>query len=231
LNFNLIGDARDLESTSDCPLPRLDFGTVAGGETPGCIELLLLIFLWTYDQRDLRSPSAARRSLSMVLAFFHSVLNSKSSRVDRLDLADTTKDKMSSSIEAPPSVVTAITKIENSIMQRPEILEIAMTELNSLLNKYDPAVKDKKTTYPLVPAGFNADDVQKQIRDVSGMDNLKVTDIRFRADQLAKAKRLPLPKATMNHKEPLLQWFKIHWNDVVDDIRHWKDQAASDGSS
>jgi hypothetical protein len=130
------------------------------------------------------------------------------------------------------SLVTAISKIEDSLIQHPEMLEIAMTELNSILNKFDPAVKDKKVSYPLVPSGFNPDDVQKQIRDLSRLDNLKVTDIRFKADQLAKAKRIPLPKATMNHKEPLLQWYKIHWNELVDDIRHWKEEVESeDGSS
>jgi hypothetical protein len=111
--------------------------------------------------------------------------------------------------------------MEDYVLQHPETLEIFITELHCLLNKVDPAVKEQKTFWPIVPPGFDADDILRRIREITKAQRVKVTDIRFKADQLAKLRKIPLPKATMNHKEPLMQWFKIHWDELVDDLREW----------
>jgi hypothetical protein len=72
--------------------------------------------------------------------------------------------------------------------------------------------------------GFGPDWVLKHIHELSQCPNLKITPIRFKADQLSKGKRIPLPNSTRKHKEPLLQWYEINWELLADDIRGWKGQ-------
>jgi hypothetical protein len=148
-----------------------------------------------------------------------------------------TIQKMSSpAIEGPvpvsapsPPIVKEIMRIEDAILQHPELIDIALTELHALLQKFDPAAKEKPAKYPLVPTGFNSGEVLEQICELSKQPKLKVTEVRFAADRLAKLRKLALPKQTMHHKDSLLLWYKIHWDVLKDDIRTWKD--VSGGSS
>jgi hypothetical protein len=119
-------------------------------------------------------------------------------------------------------MVREIMRIENAILEHPETIEIVITELNTLLQKFDPAAKGRPAAYPLVPVSFDSGEILERIRAVSRQPKLKITDIRFKADQLAKLRKIALPKATMNHKDPLLQWYKIHWDTLADDIRGWR---------
>jgi hypothetical protein len=126
------------------------------------------------------------------------------------------------SSDSQRAIVDSIVRIEDSLLRNPETLEIVVSELHGLLNKLDPSVRERKAAvWPIVPASFDPDEVLRRIREETKMPRLKVTDIRFKADQLAKRKKIPLPKGTMNHKEPLMQWYKVHWDELVEDLRQW----------
>jgi hypothetical protein len=129
--------------------------------------------------------------------------------------------------DAGRSIVRELTRIEDATLQHPETVEIAITELHTLLRKFDPVAKATPAQYPLVAAGFDPDAVLQQIREISKQPTLKITQIRFKADELAKLKKIGLPKGTMHHRDSLLQWYKIHWDALVDGIREWGDPSEA----
>jgi hypothetical protein len=104
-------------------------------------------------------------------------------------------------------------RIEQSIRDNPTNLEPVITEFHSLLNKWYSQIqgKDQGGHYKLTKDGFDCERVLKQIRELAQRKDLKIPQIRFKADQLSKSKRIPLPNSTRKHKEPLLQWFEINW--------------------
>lgn len=125
--------------------------------------------------------------------------------------------------DAKQNIQQIFLKIEELIAENPSNLEPVLTELNYLLNKHDENVEKRtKPPYKLVRDDFDCEKMLRQIRETSGMQDLKVPTIRFKADALSKEKQIPLPNSTRKHKEPLLQWFKIHWDEIEHDIRIWK---------
>jgi hypothetical protein len=128
-------------------------------------------------------------------------------------------------VSADLSIEECLHRIEQCVGENRNYLEPVITELHSLLNKWDRRVSDgPRPAYKLVREGFDPDRVLKQIRELAERPNLKIPQIRFKADQLSKAKRIPLPNSTRKHKEPLLQWYEMNWELVADDIQGWKDQ-------
>jgi hypothetical protein len=124
------------------------------------------------------------------------------------------------------SLEECLNLIEHAISENRDNMEPVITEFHYLLNKWDPRVASgTRQPYKLVKDGFEPDRVLKQIRDVSQCPTLKIPQIRFKADQLSKAKRIPLPNSTRKHKDPLLQWFAINWKALAEDIQSWKDQT------
>jgi hypothetical protein len=122
-----------------------------------------------------------------------------------------------------PSILEAFDQIERQVQKCPDNLETVITELHSLLNKYDPTIAaGQRSEYKLVRYGFNADEVLRSIRELAKAPNLKVTQIRFKADELSRQKRIPLPNSTRKHKNALLQWFQIHWRELAVDIAEWR---------
>jgi hypothetical protein len=123
------------------------------------------------------------------------------------------------------SVEECLRRIEEAIQENRKNLEPVITEFHCLLNKWDPQIKaGQRAPYKLVKDGFECDAVLKRIREVSQCPTLKIPQIRFKADQLSKSKRIALPNSTRKHKEPMLQWFDIHWETLYDDIQGWKNQ-------
>jgi hypothetical protein len=118
------------------------------------------------------------------------------------------------------SIAELLDQIEDFVRLDPRNLEPVITELHTLINNNDPDITE---LYPLVKDGFEADRILKNIRELS-QRALTVPQIRFKADELSRKKRIPLPNSTRKHKEPLMQWFKIHWRDLVADIEKWKEE-------
>jgi hypothetical protein len=118
-------------------------------------------------------------------------------------------------------------QIEQYLRGHGECLEAVITELHYLLNKFDPIAKSQTgTKYRLVPEDFDDNAVLKKIIDTAKMGDLKIPQIRFKADEMSMAKNIPLPSSTRKNREPLLHWFHVHWSQLVDDIARWKDQDS-----
>jgi hypothetical protein len=118
-----------------------------------------------------------------------------------------------------PSLSTSISKVYDFATQNPHEINVVITELSYLLNRYDPDIRSKKRPeYRLIEEDFNPDAMFQQIRDACGDPNLRIPQIRIIADELSQSKRIPLPTATRNHKEALLQWFHDHWAILNDEI-------------
>jgi hypothetical protein len=119
-------------------------------------------------------------------------------------------------------IADEVAELERCIRERPSNLEPILTEMYYLIKKFDPSCTVLRKP---VRSDFEPEKFLKQIRDRSGMPDMTIPQIRFKADELSKAKRIPLPNSTRKHKEPLLQWFSIHWNEIAHDISQWKSQA------
>jgi hypothetical protein len=72
-----------------------------------------------------------------------------------------------------------------------------------------------------VKDGFEPEDMFKQIRDHAKSPSLLVTDMRFKADELSRTHRIPLPNSTRKNKAALMQWYNVWWNEVADDVAKW----------
>jgi hypothetical protein len=122
---------------------------------------------------------------------------------------------------AVPALADLIAQLEASIIERPSNLEPILTELYYLIKRFmpDSNVLEKPTRPDFQPERF-----LKKLREHSGMPNMTIPQIRFKADELSKTKRIPLPNSTRKHREPLLQWFSIHWKEISNDVAQWKGQ-------
>lgn len=122
-----------------------------------------------------------------------------------------------------PSMEQCMAHLCKVIREKPDIYELALTELHYVLNKFDPDIHEKKKpSYRLVKDDFDPEETLKRIRTAADSPNLKIPEIRFKADQLSRLKQIPLPKSTRKHKEPLLQWFHIHWAELEAEVRDWR---------
>jgi hypothetical protein len=130
-----------------------------------------------------------------------------------------------------PSINELLAQIEEHIRRDPNNLEPVLTELFALLNKHDPDILNgDRQPYKLVKEGFDADRTLKNIHDLAKSPGLTVPQIRFKADELSRSKRIPLPNSTRKHKEPLMQWFHIHWRELAGDIEKWKGESIPSAS-
>jgi hypothetical protein len=123
------------------------------------------------------------------------------------------------------TVADLLANIKEHVKRNPKNLEPVITELHAILNAYDPDIRANKIRgYRLVKDGFDADHVLKNIHELS-KSSLTIPQIRFKADELSRTKQIPLPNSTRNHKEPLMQWFHIYWDELASEIEQWQDQT------
>ena len=77
-----------------------------------------------------------------------------------------------------------LNQIRQNVIENPKNLEPVITELNSILNKYDPEIiQDKSKQLPLFPPDFDADFWLEKIAKTSNK-KLKIPQIRFKADTI-----------------------------------------------
>ena len=121
-------------------------------------------------------------------------------------------------------IKNTLEKIKKYAHQHPENAESVITELNSICNKFDPdIIENRRDPYPLVAPEFmqKMDETLQKIKRIVG-DDVKVPDLRFRADELSREHNIPLPGSTRKHKESLLQWFDAHWEQAEPLLVKWK---------
>jgi hypothetical protein len=90
--------------------------------------------------------------------------------------------------EGSLSVQDCFDRIEQSIRGNPANLEPVITEFHSLLNKCYPQIqgKDQGGQYKLTKEGFDSERVLKEIRELAQRKDLKIPQIRFKAEQLSR---------------------------------------------
>ena len=102
--------------------------------------------------------------------------------------------------------------------QQPIHCSVILTDLNSLINKFDENVrKDKKNSYPLVRRDFTNAKAQAVKENINNFfhKNMKVPELRAQAEELRKIHKLLLPNSTKTHDKPLLQWFYDNWDIIT----------------
>jgi hypothetical protein len=118
-----------------------------------------------------------------------------------------------------PTNAELFEKIDHILEQDPTMLEPVITELHALLNRHDPEVDSgARAKYGLVKEGFRHKEVMKRIRQLKNCPKLTIADVRFEADVLSKRKRIPLTATTRKYKQPLLQWFDVHWDELQGEL-------------
>ena len=126
-------------------------------------------------------------------------------------------------MEEDPQLKSVLERIRKYTTQHPENMEAVITELNSICNKFDPdVIENRRDPYPLVSPQFlpKIDETFQKIKSIIG-DDIKVPDLRFRADEISREENIPLPGSTRKHKEALLQWFDAHWEKAEPLLIKW----------
>lgn len=109
-----------------------------------------------------------------------------------------------------------LSQIKNHLVQKPSDTEVVITELNSIINKYDEEInKQLKPKLPLIDPAFKAQvkAMKEKIYNVIGI-KLKIPDLRYEASKLSKEIGIPLPNSTKKNNEALLQWFNSNWEQL-----------------
>jgi hypothetical protein len=103
----------------------------------------------------------------------------------------------------------------------PTYVEIAITELNRIVNKFDPQiVNGTRSPLPFIHPDFKRrfKSVQNKVCEAIGQ-KMTIPDLRFEADALSRECKIPLPQIIRNNKEALMQWFDTHWAQLAPQIR------------
>ena len=113
-------------------------------------------------------------------------------------------------------------KILEHLAKHPVDEEAVLTELNSLINKYDPDIKSGVVQpLPLVSPEFkpNVKNVREKIWALLGR-KMKIPDLRYEADKLSRELGILLPNSTRKNNEALMQWFDLHWSVIAPRLRN-----------
>lgn len=112
--------------------------------------------------------------------------------------------------------------IKQNVIQNPKNLEPVITELTSILNKFDTDTSnDNSGKRPLFQIDIDSVEWIQKIRDISGISDLKIRQIRYKSEELSKKLSIPLPNSTKNHQEPLLYWYQINWEILEPHLKNW----------
>lgn len=113
-------------------------------------------------------------------------------------------------------------EIKDNVLQNPKNLEPVITELTSILNKFDPTcINDSSRKRPLFKIEIDSQAWIQKIRDVSNNQDLGIRQIRYKSEELSKKLLIPLPNSTKNHQEPLLYWYKTNWTVLEPHLINW----------
>jgi hypothetical protein len=86
--------------------------------------------------------------------------------------------------------------------------------MNAKVNRLDPASRSGHlTALSLIRPEFHqrVKGIREKIAELVGQ-RVKIPDLRFEGDRLARQLHIPLPNSTRKNNEALLQWFDTHWD-------------------
>ena len=124
-----------------------------------------------------------------------------------------------------------LAKILEHVTKNPIDEEVIVTELNSLINKFDPEIRSGACQpLPLVSPEFkpNVKNVREKIWTVLGR-KMKIPDLRYEADRLSRELGILLPNSTRKNNEALMHWFETHWTLIAPRLRGFP--HVSDGGA
>lgn len=124
-------------------------------------------------------------------------------------------------------IADLLRKIEAKVDERPSNLECVITELNSLINEFDPNRK-KDNKLPLYPNEFQYKDMLNTICKKANQ-KLSILQLRFKADQLSKKYGIPFPTCTRKHQETMLLWYRVNWDILENEVASWVGQKIPTG--
>jgi hypothetical protein len=105
-------------------------------------------------------------------------------------------------------------EIRQHLQDHPADTDVVITEINSMVNKMDPGIRGRHLpSLSLVRPDFHqrAKLIRDKVTELVGK-RVKIPDLRFEADRLARQLQIPLPNSTRKNNETLLQWFDTHWD-------------------
>ena len=104
-----------------------------------------------------------------------------------------------------------LNKIKAHVKENPRDEWPVIAELHSILNQYSPEFQKNKLS--LLRPQFDQDKMLQKIRDILCPEvKIKIPDLRFKADEICKKYKIPLPNSTRKNCGALLQWYDIHWD-------------------
>lgn len=120
-------------------------------------------------------------------------------------------------------LISLMSKIKQIANVHPTYQNVILTDLYSILNKFDP--RCAQNPFPLVPADakIKGKNVKDKIFQSIGKA-VKIPSLRFEADKLSQELGIPLPNSTRKHNEALMQWFDDHWDIIQPRLLAHKDE-------
>lgn len=110
-----------------------------------------------------------------------------------------------------------LAEIREKVVQNPKNLEPVITELTMILNKFDPNNQKR----PFFQKEIDSQEWINKIREISGIKNLGIIQIRYKSEELSKKLSIPLPNSTKHHQDPLLYWYQTNWEELEPYISNW----------
>ena len=131
--------------------------------------------------------------------------------------------------EQSSSLPEILSEIKKYASENPNYVNTIITELHSIVNKYDPDIKTgKKEALPLVDPSFKpkVKQIKENIFQKIGY-KIKIPDLRFEAIQISHKVGIPLPNATRKNNEALMQWFESNWEVLEPNLSQIKAKPRS----
>lgn len=117
-----------------------------------------------------------------------------------------------------------LNQIAEQAQQHPNYVNTILTDLHSIINKFDPEIKNgKQPPLPLISPAFKpkVKIIKERIHSILET-KIKIPELRFEADRIAQELNLPLPNSTRKNNEALMQWFDSNWDLIEPKLQELK---------
>ena len=126
------------------------------------------------------------------------------------------------------SIDELLQQIQEQAKQHPNYINTIITDLHSIINKFDPEIQNgKKEPLPLIDPAFKSKVklVKEKIYTILEK-KIKIPDLRFEADRIAQEINIPLPNSTRKNNEALMQWFDSYWELIEPKLKEIREKEA-----
>lgn len=127
------------------------------------------------------------------------------------------------------SIDDILNQILEQARQHPTYANTILTDLHSIINKFDPDIlSGKEPALPLVHPSFKpkVKQIKEKIYSIISA-KIKIPELRFEADRIAQDLGIPLPNSTRKNNEALMQWFDSNWGAVEPKLSELRGKFSS----